>query len=271
MSPLVQLMAKVWASVRKDARIDASYKVAFAIDVVDGLLLLVAYGVLAGLFGAQTLDGFSPVGFLLVGVACNGALLTALVCFAQAVRGVQAAGAVKAVLATPTSPVAVVLLSSVYPFLRAGLDLALWLTAAVLLGAPLAGLTATGVLAAVILFGTAAAAMAGFGFVAAAFAVVFKRGDPVVWLFGAASLLLGGVLYPASSLPPVLTALGRWLPSTHALEGMRAVLLGGAGLADVWPSLATLGAFSLVGVPAGLAVLGWSVQFARREGTLGHV
>ncbi len=265
------VLGKIWACVLKDFRIDASYRASFAIDVVDGLLMFAVYGVLAGLFGDRSLDGFAPLGFLLVGVATNGALMTALVCFAQAVRGVQAAGAIKAVLATPTSPLAVVVYSSVYPLVRAVLDLALWLTAAAVLGAQFAGLTAHGITAALVVFLVAALSMAGFGFAAAAFAVVFKRGDPVMWLIGGASMLLGGVLYPTNSLPPMLAILAHWVPTTHALHAMRDILLGGAGLVEVAPSLGVLVWFGVVGVPLGLMTLAAAIQYARREGTLGHV
>ncbi|MDA1305765.1 MAG: ABC transporter permease [Acidobacteria bacterium] len=263
--------AKAWASVLKDARIDASYRVAFVLEAFDGLLMLVAYGFLAGLFGGRVLDGYAPLGFLLVGVAANSALTTALVYFAQAVRGVQAAGAIKILLTTPTPPLEIVVLSSIYPFLRAGVDLVVWLSAAALLGAPLVGLTAGGVVATGVVFVTAAVAMAGFGFLAAAFAIVFKRGDPIVWILGAANMLLSGVLYPTSSLPTALATVGQWLPATHALNAMRDVLLGGESLVGVWPELLTLAAFGAVGIPLGLGALLFAIRYARQEGTVGHV
>lgn len=265
------MIAKAWACLRKDARIDISYRLVFAFDAIDGVLMLVVYGVLAGLFGDRALDGYTPLGFLLVGVAANSALMTALICFSQVVRGVQAVGILKAVMATPTSPLVTVVLSSIYPMLRAALDLVVWMGVALLLGAPLVGLSAASVTATVLVFAGAALAMAGFGFVAAAFAVVFKRGDPIIWAFASANMLLAGVLYPTSSLPPVLERLAAWFPSTHALNGLRATMLHGAGVADVAPSLMMLGGWAVVGVPLGLWTLARALQYAREEGTLGHV
>ncbi len=167
-----------------------------------------------------------------------------------------------------TSPVTVVLLSSVYPLLRAGLDVVIWLGAAWMFGVPLAQ-ASLGV--AVLVFVAAAVAMAGFGFASAAFAIVFKRGDPIVWFFGALSFLLSGVLYPTSRLPSALSGVSDWLRLTHALNGMRAALLDGATLAGVLPALATLAAFAVVGVPMGLVALAVAIRHARRKGTLGHV
>lgn len=265
------MIAKAWACVLKDFRIDVSYRFVFVFDVIDGVLMLLVYTVLAGLFAGRTLDGYEPIGFLLVGVAANGALVTALVCFAQIVRGVQAAGVIKAVMVTPTPPIVTILLSSIYPFLRAGLDLVVWLLVAAALGAPLAGLTTGSATATLLLFVAASMAMAGLGFVAAAFAVVFKRGDPVVWAFGSANMLLAGVLYPVSSLPEGLQTLAQWFPATHALNGLRATMLHGAGPADVLPELAALGGLGCVGMPLGLLILARAIHYARQEGTMGHV
>jgi ABC-2 type transport system permease protein len=261
------LWQKAWACVVRDARIDASYRVAFAFDAIDGLVMVVAYTMLARLFGDTRPDGFAPLGFLLVGIAVNGALMTALACFSQAIRGAQAAGAIKAILVTPTSPLVVVTLSSLYPVLRAFVDVVIWMTAAWACGVSLAQ---ANLVTAVVVFAVAALAMAGFGFVSAAFAVVFKRGDPIVWFFGALSLLLGGVLYPTSTLPAWLGHLSAGLPSTHALDAMRGALLDGASLAQVAPDLIALVAFAVVGIPLGLVALASAIRVAQQKGSLGH-
>ena len=44
--------------------------------------------------------------------------------------------------------------------------------------------------------------------------------------------LLGGVFWSVNSLPDPLEAVARVLPMTHAIDGLRAVLLRGAGLSD---------------------------------------
>jgi ABC-2 type transport system permease protein len=44
--------------------------------------------------------------------------------------------------------------------------------------------------------------------------------------------LLGGVFWSVNSLPDPLQAVARVLPMTHAIDGLRAVLLRGAGLSD---------------------------------------
>jgi ABC-2 type transport system permease protein len=261
------LLAKARACILRDARIDISYRVSFALDAIDGLLMVVAYAMLARLFGATRPDGFDPLGFLLVGIAVNGALLTAQACFSHAVRGAHAAGTIKAVLVTPTPPLTVVALSSIYPVLRAFLDVTILLTGAWLCGVSMAQ---ANLATAAVVFVVAAFSVAGFGFVSAAFAVVFKRGDPILWMFGALSLLFSGVMYPTTALPRWLALVSEALPATHALRAMRMALLEGASLSLVSAELLWLLAFAVAGIPAGLAVLSSALGMAQRKGSLGH-
>ena len=75
----------------------------------------------------------------------------------------------------------------------------------------------------------------------AAFTLALKRGDPLLWLSGGLSWLLGGVFFPTDMLPGGLRQAALVLPITHALEALRATLLGDATLKDVggrwrsWP------------------------------------
>lgn len=89
-------------------------------------------------------------------------------------------------------------------------------------------------------------AFSSTGIMSATFTLVFKRRDPLLWLFGSGSWLLGGVLYPIDVLPASLQHLSRLLPITHAAEGMRAALLGGAS-----PALISARAVSFVGARCG--------------------
>jgi len=61
-------------------------------------------------------------------------MTTCLACFAQAIRGGQTTGTLKAALATTTSPAAFIALSSVYPCARAAVDAAVYLLGASLFG-----------------------------------------------------------------------------------------------------------------------------------------
>ena len=57
---------------------------------------------------------------------------------------------------------------------------------------------------------------------------------------------LGGALVPVSLLPGWAAAAAPAVPSFWAMRGMQEVLVDGAGLVDVLPSLAVLAGFGLV-------------------------
>jgi ABC-2 type transport system permease protein len=171
------------------------------------------------------------------------------------------------VLVTPTSPVAFILYSSLYPFVRATVDAVLYLLAGTLFGLSLGRVNLPAML---LLFLLSAVAFSSIGILSATFTLVFKRGNPILWLFGSLSWLLGGVFYPVEVLPRFLQHAGQFLPITHALVGMRAALLGGVSIAQVLPQIGMLGLFGLVGLPVSLLGFYWGVRRARTSGTLSH-
>jgi len=258
---------KAWAFFKRDLRTDLSYKLSFAFQVVDILLGIGAFFFLAPILGKAAYRGYAPFPFILVGMAVNGYMTTCLACFAQAIRGNQPLGTLKAVLVTPTSPVAFVLFSSLYPLARAAFDAILYLLAGTLFGLSLGQVNFPAVL---LIFFLSAAAFGSIGILSATFTLVFKRGDPFLWLFGGLSWLLGGVFYPLQVLPRFLQHASQLLPITHALVGMRAALLHHASMFELLPQLGVLGLFGLVGMPLSLLAFHFGVRWAKVTGTLSH-
>jgi ABC-2 type transport system permease protein len=257
---------KAWAFFKRDLMTDVSYKVSFALEALDILLGVAAFYFLGRYLSHRlsTSEGFFP--FVLIGVAVNGYMTTALVCFSQGIRDNQLTGTLKAILVTRTSPLVLVLLSSLYPFVRAAVDATVYLLAGIALGVSLGGVN---VAAALLVFAFSLLAFSSIGIVSATFTLVFKRGDPVLWLFGGLSWLLGGVFYPVEVLPPLLQHAGQLLPITHALDGMRAALLNATPVAELLPQIEVLALFVLVGLPLSLGGFSLAMRRARVAGTLG--
>jgi ABC-2 type transport system permease protein len=258
---------KAWAFFKRDLLADLSYKVTFFLQVLDIMLGIASFYFLARILGTGAFHRYEAFPFILIGMAVNGYMTTALVCFGQGIKGSQPTGTLKAVLVTPTSPAAFVLFSSLYPFFRSAIDAALYLFGGVLLGLSLSRVNVPGVL---LIFVLSVLAFSSIGILSASFTVVFKRGDPFLWLFTALSWLLGGVFYPLSVLPRFLQYAAQLLPITHALEGMRAAMLGAASVTDLLPQMAVLGLFGLVGLPSSLLLFCLAVRWARIAGTLSH-
>lgn len=258
---------KAWAFFKRDLFIDLSYRLSFAFQVVDVLVAVGAYYFLAQVIGKGAYHGYEPFAFILVGTGVNGYMTSSLICYAQSVRGNQPLGTLKMVLVTPTSPTAFVLLSSVYPLFRAGFDALLYLIGGAFLGIPLSRINVPSVL---LIFLLSELAFSSIGILSATFTLVFKRGDPLLWLFGGLSWLLGGVYYPLDVLPRFLRDAAQLLPITHALAGMRAALLEHASIATLLPQIGVLAVFGLVGLPLSLIAFHWGVRWAKVTGTLSH-
>jgi ABC-2 type transport system permease protein len=108
------------------------------------------------------------------------------------------------------------------------------------------------------------------GIIAASFIMVLKRGDPVTWIFGVFSNLLGGVYYPITVLPEWLQKIAGLLPITYSLRSMRLALLKGAGFEELKIDFLVLTIFCIVLLPLSLLTFRFAVERARRDGSLAH-
>lgn len=59
------------------------------------------------------------------------------------------------------------------------------------------------------------------------------------------SLILSGFLFPVQNMPPILQLLANILPAKHFVSVLRAVMLKGAGVTDLWLDLTAMAAFAL--------------------------
>jgi ABC-2 type transport system permease protein len=127
--------------------------------------------------------------------------------------------------------------------------------------------------------GTAVAFMAlgsfsfvGIGILAAILPLLYvERGAQMTFVVQSGLLLVSGVYYPIDVLPGWMQVLSHLSPATYVLDGVRAGLTNGVGLAelgrDVWP-LIVLG---VVLVPFGLWAFGRAELHAKRTGKLKRV
>jgi ABC-2 type transport system permease protein len=109
----------------------------------------------------------------------------------------------------------------------------------------------------------------GLGIVASVLPLLFpERGAQMTNVVQAVFLLISGVYYPIEVLPTSLQPLARVSPATYVLEGMRASVLRGSGLAELWPHIWPLLIAGLVAIPVGLKIFGIGEHYAKRTGKL---
>ena len=107
------------------------------------------------------------------------------------------------------------------------------------------------------------------GAFSAAFMLLVKQGDPVLIAFTAMTAVLGGALFPVDALPGWIQPFAQLVPLTPALSGIRSGF-DGASVADVAPQIGVLSLMAAVLLPPAVYAFRWSLNRAKREGSLGE-
>ena len=122
---------------------------------------------------------------------------------------------------------------------------------------------------ALLVLAVASVSLVGFGVVAAVLPLLSpEKGQQVSYIVSSVLLLVSGVYYDVSVLPNWMQAIATVSPVTYALEGSRAALQGGAGLAELWESIWVLLIMGAVFVPLGLFVFHLGERYAKKTGKL---
>lgn len=109
----------------------------------------------------------------------------------------------------------------------------------------------------------------GIGIMGAVLPLLFpERGTQMTHVIQAALLLVSGVYIVPTQLPEPLRTLSVFSPATYVLAGIRAALIDGKSVADLWPILAGLFCVGLLFIPAGVAVFSRAERHAKRTGCL---
>jgi ABC-2 type transport system permease protein len=206
--------------------------------------------------------------FAVVGVAFSGLLGIFQQGLPAVIRSAQVSGTLEALLVTQTSVSTVLLGSSLYSLVfqsfRTGLHLVL---AMAVFGMKIGHVNWPGVMA---VFFLTTLCFLSLGILSASFILVFKMGNPLSWLFGSVSGLLGGIVFPVAILPAWIRWASYLLPVTYSLNGMRRSLLASAGFSAIAPDIAALAAFNAVLLPLSLITFRAAIRKAKRDGTLTH-
>jgi len=267
------MIQKAIAFVKRDFLSETSYKFAFMMQFFKMFLSLIVFffvSKLLGDFGALQLKpyGGNYFAFVLIGIAFFGYLDISIKGLSSVIRQGQTQGTLEALLVTQTSIPNIIVASIIYPFIKASFNVALYL----LLGGLIFGVkmgNANTISASIILF-LSIMSFSGLGIISASFIMVFKQGDPIGWLIGTGSSLLGGLYYPISILPHWVQKISYLFPVTYSLEGMRLALLKGQGLNQLTSVVLVLIAFSVVLLPISLFVFNYAVKRAKIDGSLNH-
>ena len=106
------------------------------------------------------------------------------------------------------------------------------------------------------------------GIVGAALIIAFRTTGPYPTAVVAASMLLGGVYYPTSSIPSWLGFASQIVPLTYGLRALRRVFIDNAPFSAVAGDVMVLSVFAVVLMAASMVAFSWALRHARQAGTL---
>ena len=114
--------------------------------------------------------------------------------------------------------------------------------------------------------------LVGIGILAAILPLLYvERGAQMTFVIQSCLLLVSGVYYPITVLPPWMQVLSHLSPATYVLDGVRAGLTQGVGVTELWRDIWPLIILGLVLVPFGLWAFGRAEHYAKRTGKLKRV
>ena len=268
------LLRRIRAFIIRDFQLALSYRVEFFIKIIWILGITTTFFFISRIFAGFPLAQYeqwqNPLAAWLTGLAMLNYFLVGFSSLANAIRQEQMQGTLESVLLTPINVPTVVVSSSAWSYVEATFNSFLYL----FFGWFFFNVQYKGsFLLALLFLILTTLVLASLGILSASFTMAFKRGDPFAILLGAGTALFSGVFFPKEMLQEALgetggKAISYINPSTHGLDGIRAVLIQGKGVHEVETPLITLLIFLAVLLPFSLWVFGRAIKRAKREGSL---
>ncbi|MBE0447272.1 MAG: ABC transporter permease [Actinobacteria bacterium] len=258
--------------LRRDLSIEMSYRLAFLMRFFGIFFAVASFFFVSKLIGKAANPYLSQYGgdyfaFVLIGIALTGFQGTGLSTFSSAISSEQAQGTLEAMLVMPTRLSTIIFSSSVWNFLFTAFNILIYLAIGTLLFG--ADLGKANIPAALVVLVLTVFIFSGLGIISASVIMVLKRGDPINWLFGSLSSLLGGAFFPVAVLPSWLQGLSYLFPVFYSLRAMRYAVLNGAAISAISGDVLALALFSAVVLPLSIVAFKRAVGIAKTDGTLG--
>jgi len=267
----------IWAVFWANFKIFLSYKTWVITETLSTIASIAMYSFMGLQVRAERLVGagygdVSWLAFALVGVASANYLWMCISRLGHSMQHEVREGTLEQIISSPIKLRSYIIGQSIRGFLVSGYFMFGVLTVGIfVLNVPLV-ITFETFLSFLMIIMMMVLSYIGVGITAAGIILIFKKGDPLTFLFASVTEFLGGVLFPLNYLQdyPVLWTLAWLMPYTYALDASRKVLLDGATLSSqvVLYDIVVLVIYTLIFIPIGLWVFRWSCNRIRDEGTV---
>jgi ABC-2 type transport system permease protein len=258
---------KVWDTIGGYVRIDLVEERMFPAATILRYLAVV-FPILLYYFQSSFLK-ISDQTFLLmlIGTSVTAGLQDALTGLTSRLQFAQERGTLETYLVEPVPWAIIPVAMNIWRSITGAVLACVMLTIGCLLGAPI---EYRGIPLALVVLFLGIAACNAVGTFAASFLILFKRGDPIITIYGLAAAVLGGALFPTSVLPDWLRWASYLVPHTYVISAERHLLMAAPPAGGPGPllSIVVLTVFCGLAFTVGLMVFDRSLRLARRLGIL---
>jgi ABC-2 type transport system permease protein len=258
---------KVWDTIGGYVRIDLVEERMFPAATVLRYLAVV-FPILLYYFQSSFLKmGDQTFLLMLIGTAVTAGLQDALTGLTSRLQFAQERGTLETYLVEPVPWALIPIAMNIWRSITGAALACVMLFLGWLLGAPI---EASGIPLALVVLVLGIAACNAVGTFAASFLILFKRGDPIITMYGLAAAVLGGALFPTSVLPDWLRWASYLVPHTYVISAERHLLMAEPPAGGPGPTLSivVLVAFCALAFTVGLVLFDRSLRLARRLGIL---
>lgn len=261
----------VGAYLRRDWLIKRSYRLSFAIQIVEYVLNIVVFFFVGRLVDQSHLGSDSALrhgyfAFVLIGVTLMNLVSATIYLFTRQLQNDQTTGTLEALLSTPPSSALLVAAGPAYDLLSVIVMQVLVVAFAAAFFGLRFELSAGSILVVTVALAGCVAFFSSVGLSIAALNLVVKRGaSQIAGAITGAIVLVGTVYFPASVLPTPLRIMAEWMPFTWTVDILRSSLLSGELRATKLIML-----LAAAGIATPLSLWGFRVSLvrARQMGTL---
>ncbi|MDQ3658241.1 MAG: ABC transporter permease [Actinomycetota bacterium] len=268
--PWLTEMVAVWGYVQRNYFLTKRYfmwEVVWLVYVTINAMAITFIGAGAAEFGGVNINVERYMTYLLVGALLWNYLSMLFDVLSETVSWERWEGTIEYTFMSPSSRVTHLLGMGFYAVIYGILQTAMTLGVCYLLFD--LDLSNANYWGALLVLSVASVSLVGFGVVAAVLPLLSpEKGQQVSYIVSSVLLLVSGVYYEVEVLPEWMQMIAMFSPVTYALEGSRAALQEGAGMAELWESIWVLLVMGVVFVPLGLFVFHLGESYAKRTGKL---
>jgi ABC-2 type transport system permease protein len=260
--PLRKAVDTVAAYVRLDVIEDVMFPLSNMMRYIAVIFPVFMYWFQADYLGRA--DGYANT---LIGISVAAGLLDALTGFTARLQMAQERGTLETYLVEPVTWALIPLAMNIWRSVTGVFMAVLMVTVGWAIGADLEVSRAPAALLVLVL---GVAACNAIGVLAASFLILFKRGEPIIAVYGLAAAFLGGTLFNINVLPPYLRWASYLVPHSYVISAEREILVPnnpGSGI-PLHTAVVALVTFCILTYLVGLWLFNQSLEKARELGIL---